>query len=750
MREFIIFGTPVSNKSSLVEPMQNLYDACIIHPDFEVIDIRSYKDQCDTVVVDCCNGQVPNRNRIGIKNRERLALFYNHKSKDPYEVRALRKDFPITLHQNHLPDEQSASLCIYFEPWSVVERTWTPQLFLKRILWWLKETACGTLHRDDQPLEQLYFRSPIEFVLPVDFDEHIKNRDLKYSIQNIEKPKEGIVVIRGFFQKIENIDNQVTGFECIAISPPPVLHAPINKFPRTLGELHEQFVVRGSDIFNELNDGLKRGVSSKGIKSSSISTSTLLILSVDVKRDEESKPEKTEKKGFVIYNTTYTKLGEACGALLRGDDGKYYIDSLIGDKTVTRNTWKTLSIEPIEIIPSVTRPFARKSSGIEEDDSDFKGVLAGVGSLGSALADIWSKEAWGHWIYVDDDYIKPHNVIRHIARDSNIGMDKVHVVNLYTSSNYYSDNMKSNIIAEKANDFSISQVNSVLDNSSLFIDATTTLDVPRDIALKDSAPRAASVFLTPSGKSSVLLLEDKKRTIRLDSLEVQYYRALIEKAWGQNHLSGHKGHIWVGAGCRDVSMVISQELILLHAATLARQTRLALNQSKATIKVWESIGDTGAIDCHTIPVYPIRNCTIENWKVNWDERIYLKIIALRKQNLPCETGGIIVGYIDQKQKKINLVDILEAPIDSEASSKGFIRGSNGIIAKLDEIANKTANIVGYIGEWHSHPRRSSAFPSSLDFCLLQYLSRKLAEEGNPALMVIAGDHDLSICIGEKD
>ncbi len=749
MSEHIIFGTSVSENTNLLEPIRNLYDACIKHPDFEVIDIRSYKDQCNTIVVDCCNDQVPNRNSTGIENRERLALFYNSQNKFPYEVRALRKDFPVTLHQNHVPDGEPASLCIFFEPWSAVERNWTPQLFLKRILWWLKETACGTLHRDDQPLEQLYFRSPFELVLPVDFDEQIKNRNLKFSIQKYENPKEDVFVIRGVFQNIENSNNQIPDFECIVISPPPVLHAPINKFPQTLGELHDQFVVRESEIYNNLNDELKRCVSSEGILSPSGNTSTLLILNVEVKRDKESKPEKTEKKGFVINDTTYAKLGEACGALFRGHDGKYYIDTTIGCNTNTNDTWKTLRIEPIEIIPSVTRQFARKSSEIEENDTDFKGILAGVGALGSALADIWSKEAWGDWIYIDDDYIKPHNIIRHLARDFNVGMNKAHVVNYYIASNFNSSYIKNNVIVGRANDFSIPQVNSALDSSSLFIDATTTLDVPRDIALNDSAPRSASVFVTPSGKSSVLLLEDKKRSIRLDSLEGQYYRALIENAWGEKHLYGHQGQIWVGAGCRDVSMVISQELILLHAATLARQTRLALNHSEAAIRIWESMEDTGAMNSYTIPIYPIRTCTIENWNVQWDEGIYLKINALREENLPCETGGIIVGYIDQKQKKINLVDILEAPIDSEASPKGFIRGSNGVIAKLDEIANKTANIVEYIGEWHSHPRRSSALPSNLDFSLLEYLSRKLAEEGNPALMVIAGDHDLSICIGVK-
>jgi hypothetical protein len=231
------FGIPVSENIDLVEPLQHLYDACVEHPDFEVIEVRTSETPCDTIVVDCCNDQVPSRNSTGIKNRERLAFLYTPQSAIPYEVRALRKDFPVTLHQNDIPDSEPASLCIYFEPWNAVERSWTPQQFLKRILWWLKETANGTLHREGQPLEQLYFRSPVVLVLPVDFDEQIANKELKFSICWSHRPRENITVYRGVFQNIESNDEQVPKIECIVISPSPVLHAPIDRFPQTLGEL---------------------------------------------------------------------------------------------------------------------------------------------------------------------------------------------------------------------------------------------------------------------------------------------------------------------------------------------------------------------------------------------------------------------------------------------------------------------------------------------------------------------------------
>ncbi len=88
-----------------------------------------------------------------------------------------------------------------------------------------------------------------------------------------------------------------------------------------------------------------------------------------------------------------------------------------------------------------------------------------------------------------------------------------------------------------------------------------------------------------------------------------------------------------------------------------------------------------------------------------------KLSNMRKQRLPNETGGILLGYLDQKTKSINLVDALPAPVDSTESSSEFLRGTNGLQCVLDECQSRTANIVGYVGEWHSHPPGISTNPS---------------------------------------
>ncbi|MFK9903114.1 hypothetical protein ACJEPZ_29480, partial [Klebsiella pneumoniae] len=66
-------------------------------------------------------------------------------------VHALRKDFPVLSHQHAGEPGSPRILCLYEVSWSAVERSWTPERFLERIFWWLRESAELHLHREDQP-----------------------------------------------------------------------------------------------------------------------------------------------------------------------------------------------------------------------------------------------------------------------------------------------------------------------------------------------------------------------------------------------------------------------------------------------------------------------------------------------------------------------------------------------------------------------------------------------------------------------
>jgi len=290
-------------------------------------------------------------------------------------------------------------------------------------------------------------------------------------------------------------------------------------------------------------------------------------------------------------------------------------------------------------------------------------------------------------------------------------------------------------------------VSAALSNASLVVDATTTLHVPRELGERDGTPRTASVFLTPSGRGSVLLLEDRDRGVRISSIEAQYYRAILESPWGELHLDGHSKGEWVGNGCRDISLRLSVEMIRLHASLLSRQVRLSQAKSGARACVWDVNDETGGVAAHEIAISESKEARSDGWTVRWDQGFIEQIRSLRSQALPNETGGILLGYTDQQLKTITIVKGMPAPPDSVSTPTSFIRGYEGQEEVLLDTRRRTAGIVDYIGDWHSHPPKHSSRPSSDDMNLLASLALTMANDGLPVVMFIMGETDCTVTIG---
>jgi integrative and conjugative element protein (TIGR02256 family) len=112
-------------------------------------------------------------------------------------------------------------------------------------------------------------------------------------------------------------------------------------------------------------------------------------------------------------------------------------------------------------------------------------------------------------------------------------------------------------------------------------------------------------------------------------------------------------------------------------------------------------------------------------------------------SLSNETGGILLGYFDYKIKALYLVEALAAPPDSKEEKVSFIRGKSGMPEMLTECFHRTANIVQYIGEWHSHPDGVSPTQSSDDVNLLKHLSESMAPEGASPVIAIVGERSIN-------
>ena len=138
------------------------------------------------------------------------------------------------------------------------------------------------------------------------------------------------------------------------------------------------------------------------------------------------------------------------------------------------------------------------------------------------------------------------------------------------------------------------------------------------------------------------------------------------------------------------------------------------------------------------------------FRIVWDDALRTKMRTERERHLPNETGGVLLGYFDLVMHTVMIVDALSAPPDSREEQTGFVRGVEGLEEAVAEAGRRTANVVRYVGEWHSHPRGHPAQASGDDTILLTHLATALQHEGLPAVMLIIGEAEECLCQPDTD
>lgn len=725
---------------------QALFTAVHDAADYTLVKLlsRTMSDagRIEALVVDIeCDG-VPSRNPAGIKYLERLALLVPEDQMALVEVLALRKSFPVLMHQNHGTRDWAASLCLYFEPTPTVMRTWTPQRFLRRIQWWLEQSAKGDLHPADQPVEHLFFTSKFELALPWNLDALRRVGSLKMAVvRSPARPDGGSTF---FLKPVRDDDNVPTGLAShIELTLPPLAQGFVERDPATLGDLADLLARRGVELLPQLIAALSDGVGSAGVSTGAANSFVVVILHIPMVREANGEVQRIARRAFLIQGDL-RQLGVKAGALYQ-HDRRYYAEvqgSVLARDPATE--WKSEPVFPMDVLQFPDGAAARSQSSV--NDEGPRGALVGAGSLGSAMLNLWTRAGWGRWSVIDKDHIKPHNLVRHVAFAQHVGELKCDVV-AELSGEATEGAATVTSIRGDACDLRAQFVQDALMHAELVVDASAALEYPRQASLQDKLPRHATAFVTPNGNGSVLMLEDKGRTTRLRTLEAQYYRALIHQAWGTKHLEGNLGTYWSGASCRDISMAMPYSRISAHASTLAEQIMFCGRSGEACIRIWDRDPETGGVSVHDVPPAVERCLDFGVLTVFYDEGLASKLKSLRLAALPNETGGVLLGYHDFNVGAIVLVDALPAPPDSRASTCSFERGTVGLAQAVQDASERTAGIVGYLGEWHSHPRGHSATPSQDDLVQLAEISLGMHGDGLPALQLIVGENDFQVLQG---
>ncbi|MHB8843314.1 MAG: Mov34/MPN/PAD-1 family protein [Nitrospirota bacterium] len=696
--------------------------------------VECYADDSSDIVVFDVAVEVPQLRKNPINSRERLAAVFALQDDKAPEVLALRPDFPRVPHLNLVESEFPRSLCLYEELYRDLKSRWTAQRFVERVRQWLALTARGLLHDEDQPLEPLLSGYLGVIILPPEVLDSSSTPQRLYLVATEMAERLFLIAYRDKPDHPRYLPSIVSVHVC-----PPRQHGVIRNRPLTITDIDKFSKDAGLDLLTELRSRL-RDWRIESTKETALMESPLVIVLVCPKtRNESSATEATDVWVFITAHHL-KEVGKDIGIW---DEQKGHIVPLIfPDETKTGKETRT---DLLNTAYHLTRGLAAAVSNLPTIE-DPKICAIGVGALGSQVVINLARSGLGTWCLIDDDHLMPHNVARHALWGDAIGYKKADAMALVANNMIYGPDLFSSITADvvspkgKAEDVRVA-----LANTDIILDMSASVTVARYLALNvESLARRVSLYLNPSGQDLVLLAEDRSRSIQLDELEMQFYRALAHDESLSGHYTQDSSRRRYGRSCRDVTSLLSQSNVALHAAIGTMELPGVFKSDKSQITVWRSHSD-GTVSRVDVNVTDVFRQQIGEWIVSIDSYLLGQLRQLRTEKKPNETGGVLIGSVDLDRKRIYIIDTIPSPPDSEEWPTLYIRGSRGLKTQVDALARKTSGMLEYVGEWHSHPDGFSTAPSGDDLSVFSWLTEWMDRDGLPSVMMIVGQADRISC-----
>ena len=695
------------------------------------VECRRTTSGSEIIVFDA-DVEVSQKSVHDIRYLERIAVIFDGLDATMPEILALRCDFPPVPHVNLRLKEFPRSLCITEQAYSEWKLHSTGVTFVEEIRQWLASTAKGTLHAEDQPLEPLLWGTEDIIILPSDlFAKGSFSEPL--SIPVVRNVKKRCIFIAERPEFIDADQNPLK-YVATAFQTKCLTHGIISKVPANLYELHQFLECGELDLLKELRQRIENW-RNETRANEILAAKLILIVALPKSRHENTPCEATEWKAFLMPKS----IGEIGQEISPSVAYAGYNIPIIGQN----EKGDDVSIRMLNPVFSLSKESASRLNNLSPR-YDEKITAVGLGALGSQVFMNLVRAGFGEWILIDDDVLLPHNLARHALDGFSIGLPKVYALAESANKTVDEDPTTDWIVADILNSNepaeTLEKISIAFTNADIILDASASVPVARHLVHDvDSSARRISIFLNPQGTDVTILAEDKERKTTLDSLEMQYYRYVLNEPLLENHLLRNPERVRYATSCRDVSSTIRQDFVALQAAICSGAIHQVTSDESSFLSIWRTDPDHINTKRHSFHVANSICCKINEWVLCTDQGLIDKVHEMREKKLPNETGGVLVGTYDLQRKIIYVVDCLPSPPDSEEWPTLYIRGCQDLSSQVEEIKRLTEDQVKYIGEWHSHPSGCGVNPSQLDRKALNCLSDIMKNDGLPPLMLIVGD-----------
>ncbi len=702
-------------------------------PFAKLVAVRTQPNGSELVRLDV-SPEVPSSPVEDIRMVEPFEIAFDPKDLTEPRANALRPDFPSVPHTYLRAEGEPLILCLFDEPYAEQRLRWTAAGYVRQLHTWLRKTANGTLHQSDQPVEPFLADSTAHVILPSHFFNSATLQEPQllslYVVQRSARPDHTLVASRDGSGGIQPGTRSIA----LVVDAKPQTHRKLTHQPENLSQLHQLLQPMGTDLFQVLGSRLRdEMIENPGSREARV----LLILRIPGRRSDDGAPEALEVRVFGV-NGSVRELSTSLGLT---DDFDGHVATVIGKPLMTSESAE-VRLQPFNPVQDLTPQDAQGFSGIR-GAPDLHISAIGVGALGSHTLLNLARAGFGTWTVVDHDVLLPHNLVRHALPGSCLGLEKAGAIADFVNGLLEDGTTVQSICADVLTPPLADELRNALETTDVTLDFSASVAVARWLTL--DAPgdsRRLSIFLNPAGTALVVMAEDRARSVRLDCIEAQYYRAVIEREQLAEHLSDEGEQVHYGHSCRDVTSTIPQEMFSLFSGIAAGALRQRIDSVKPSLAVWQSAADHSVSYQEIALAAPVWD-QCEDWQISTDEALIQKLTNLRRQSLPNETGGVLLGYADQAHRLLYVVDVLPSPPDSEEWPRSYIRGCVGLKEAVDAIGRRTGNVIAYLGEWHSHPEGSTCNPSPADLEFLAWLKDHMYRDGMPALMAIVGSGGVS-------
>lgn len=664
---------------------------------------------------------------------ERIAVqFFTSDQRVP-EVLALRTNFPVVPHLNLRPQALPRSLCLFNEPYDEIKLRWTAAWFIERIRTWLAQTAKGELHAPDQPLEPLLLGAATPLILPKGlFTQHLIGQPVRLVVYGLRSGNGTLTYIA---VPQEREEYRGTELPCVAtvLLGEPQQHGIIQQLPQTISQLHTFMEAANVDLVGSLCAQFRQWQQDT-IIAQILDRRLILIVVLPKTRAVGESIEATDIYAFVSI-LPIRAIGEQIGAwqMLNGTPG-----IVLGTDAMGRG--EGIDLVVLNPMFSFSQEAAATFNGLSEHKAQPL-VAIGLGALGSQLFMNLLRTGYAPWSLIDKDILLPHNLARHALDNTEVGYAKAETLALIANDMFHDPNTANALTVDVLHPGEHeAKLRQMLSDTTAILDMAASVPVARALTCDyESSARRISLFLNPTGTDLVLLAEDTDRLIRLDMLEMQYYRLIVQNEMLHRHLLVEDPSKRFARSCRDVSATIPQHLVGLLAGIGSQSVQTVLGQSAAHISVWQThTADMTVSRIQQPPSAVVVQCK-GDWRILTDSWLLEQLRLQREERLPNETGGVLIGAIDEEHRRIYVVLSVPSPPDSVEWPTRYIRGYQGLRHRVEEIDALTAGELTYIGEWHSHPQGYSCEASSDDQHVLQWLIDERAVDGVPGVMAIVSD-----------